>query len=309
MSLLSFPPVARSAATAIQVLATWSGRAGQRRRFPEIPGRTRRVRIPTSHGPVPATLYLPPTGSDDPPPAHVNFHGGGFVIRSPEQDDPLCRYLAAHARVAVFNVDYPVAPRHPFPVPPRVCHQVVRWIAEHGGESGVDGTRLSVGGQSAGGSLAAAVARLARDTGGPRLALQVLHYPPLDLTLSGREKLRARRRAERPFLRPWMAEIFDTAYVPDRARRTDPLVSPAHGEHDLTGIAPALLITARLDLLHDEGVRYAASLRRAGALREHRDVPGVDHGYDLLGVADEVTRASYDLIAEHLIDVRAGGPD
>ncbi|MCI2415824.1 alpha/beta hydrolase [Saccharopolyspora sp. K220] len=310
MSFLSWPPAARLAATAFQSLAHLAKTGGQVR-FPEIPGRTRSVRIPTGHGPVPATVYLPPDGTESPPAAHVNFHGGGFVIRNPEQDDPLCRYLAARAGVAVINVDYPVAPQHPFPMPPKACYEVVRWICEHGTDLGVDRCRVSVGGQSAGGALAAAVARQARDLGGPDISLQVLHYPPLDLATSGKDKLRARTRSERPFLKPWMAEIFDNAYTPEKAQRTDPLVSPALGENDrdLTGVAPALVITAELDLLRDEGVRYAESLRRDGVLREHRDIRGADHGYDLLGGADELVREMYDLIASHVIAASAKSSD
>jgi acetyl esterase len=316
MSVLSCPPVARFAAAVFQSAGARMARTGKQVRFPDIPGRTRPVRIPTTFGPVPATVYLPPAGTTAPPPAHVNLHGGGYVIRNPEQDDPLCRYVAAHAGVAVFNVDYPVAPRHPFPVPPKACYEVVRWISEHDTDLGVDGSRLTVGGQSAGGALAAAVARQARAAGGPHISLQVLHYPPLDIATSGKDKLRARNRPERPFLTPWMAEIFDTAYIPDRARRADPLASPAFGDNDrdLTGIAPALVITAELDLLRDEGARYAEALRRAGALREHRDVPGVDHGYDLLGGPEELVLESYDLIASHVLTETSGpatpsGPD
>ncbi|SFS82233.1 alpha/beta hydrolase [Saccharopolyspora flava] len=298
--MLLRPTSSRLAARMIQSVTSLASRSRRRPRFPEIPGTTRRVEVPTSHGPVAATLYLPAEGGTRP--LHVNLHGGGFIIRYPEQDDALCRYLAAHAGVAVLNVDYPVAPRHPFPIPPKVCFEVVRWAAEHAAELGADGDRLSVGGASAGGSLATAVARQARDAGGPHLALQVLHYPSLDLMTPVREKLRERDRSEPTFLKPWMGAVFHDSYLPDRALGADPLASPAHGDNDrdLAGIAPAVVITAELDLLRAEGVRYARSLERAGALREHRDLPGLDHGYDQLGGDDTPARETYDLIAGHL---------
>ena len=222
-------------------------------------------------------VYRPETAGSTP--VHVNFHGGGFVLPLTEGDDPLCRFLAAASGVTVLNVDYVLAPQHPFPAAPHQAYEVVRWVAAHGAEHGWDGSRLTVGGQSAGGALAAAVCRQALDQGGPPIALQVLHYPPLDLVTSAKDKHAA---ALKPVLRPWMAEVFDGSYVPDPKQRADPLVSPAHEADtaDLRDIAPALVITAELDLLRAEGDRYAERLRQSGALVEHHVVPGADHGYD-----------------------------
>jgi acetyl esterase len=205
--------------------------------------------------------------------------------------------------VVVLNVDYALAPQHRFPAPPRQAFEVVQWIASHGAEHGWDGSRLSVGGQSAGGGLAAAAARQALEQGGPSIALQVLHYPPLDLAMSARDK---RAAVAKPMLRPWMADIFDSAYVPDPRERADRLVSPANPADtaDVKGIAPALVITAEFDLLRAEGERYAERLRKAGALVEHHDVPKADHGYD--GKDAEKARQAYALIARHVR--QAAGP-
>jgi acetyl esterase len=242
-------------------------------------------------------VYLPPAGTAGRPPVHVNFHGGGYVMSMPMMDDALCRFLAVEAGVVVVNVQYVVAPQHPFPAPTTQAYEVVRWVAGHGAEHGWDGARLTVGGQSAGGGLAAAVARQALERGEPSIALQVLHYPPLDLATAGRDKKAA---VARPMLRPWMADVFDTSYVPDPEERADRLVSPAHpgDSADLRGIAPALVVTAEYDLLRAEGVRYAERLRAAGALVEHHDVAGADHGYD--GSDDEKARSTYALMARHL---------
>ncbi|MFF4400960.1 alpha/beta hydrolase fold domain-containing protein [Streptomyces sp. NPDC001480] len=306
MSLLARPAVAQLAARTMQTLSRLASRrasgagsdASWHARFPEHPRRTRELTIPTTVAPARATVYLPEAAADGPPPpVHVNLHGGGYVMDLTEIDDPLCRFLAARAGVVVVNLDYVVAPQHPFPEPPRQAFEAVRWIASHGAEQGWDGTRLTVGGQSAGGGLAAAVARQALEEGGPEIALQVLHYPPLDLATGARDK---RAAGPRPMLRPWMADVFDTSYVPDPKRRADPLVSPAHPSDtaDLTGIAPALVITAEYDLLQAEGARYAERLRAAGALTAFHDVAGADHGYD--GQDDERAREVYALITRHL---------
>ncbi|MCX4405116.1 MULTISPECIES: alpha/beta hydrolase [unclassified Streptomyces] len=316
MSLLARPAVASFAAKSMQRLALAADRrpggrgsaAAWHARLPEFPRTVRELTIPTSVAPARVTVYRP-ASEGPPPPVHINFHGGGFVMPLTEIDDPLCRFLAAEAEVTVLNVDYVVAPQHPFPAPPRQAFEVVRWIAEHGAEHGWDGSRLSVGGQSAGGGLAAAVARQALEEGGPSIALQVLHYAPLDLATSAKDKHAA---IAKPVLRPWMADVFDTCYVPDPRERADRLVSPAHPSDtaDLKGIAPALVVTAEYDLLKAEGVRYAERLQRAGALVEHHDVPQVDHGYD--GKDDEKAREIYALIARHVrraVDTGTGKAD
>ncbi|MFI7498624.1 alpha/beta hydrolase [Streptomyces sp. NPDC049687] len=305
MSLLARPALATRAAKTMQGLTRLASRrsggpgstAALQTRFPEYPRDTRDLTIPTSVAPAPVTVYLPPGGTATGPPVHVNFHGGGYVMSMPELDDALCRFLASEAGVAVVNVKYVVAPQYPFPAPTTQAYDVVRWVAEHGAEHGWDGERLTVGGQSAGGGLTAAVARQALERGGPSIALQILHYPPLDLATGAKDKKAA---VARPVLRPWMADVFDTSYVPDPRERSDRLVSPAHPSDtaDLEGIAPALVITAEYDLLRAEATRYAERLRAAGALVEHHEVGGADHGYD--SKDDEKARLAYALMARHL---------
>jgi acetyl esterase/lipase len=302
MSVLTRPAVASAAARVMQRLVLLADRLGGKApgaspdRFPEFPRDTRELTVPTSVAPAKVVAYLPPAPGAQPP-VYVNFHGGGYVMPLTEMDDALCRYLAAEAGVVVLNVDYALAPQHRFPAPPRQAFEVVRWVAAHAAEHGWNGARLAVGGQSAGGGLAAAVARQALETGGPPIALQVLHYPPLDLAMNARDKHSV---IAKPALRPWMADVFDAAYVPDRRERADRLVSPAGSADtaDLTGIAPALLITAEHDILRAEGERYAERLHGVGALVEHYDIPGVDHGYDVKDL--ETARAVYARIARHV---------
>jgi acetyl esterase len=299
MSVLGIPAVSVVVARIMQGLMPFAAGSIRRRTtavFPEYPGTTHEITIPTSVAPARAVVYRP-AGQDPRPPVHVNFHGGGYVMPGVQLDDPLCRYLAAEAGVVVVNVDYVVAPKYRFPAPPQQAFQAVQWIAGHGAEHGWDGSRLTIGGQSAGGGLAAAVARQALEQDGPAIAVQVLHYPPLDLTKALGDKSSA---LAKPMLRPWMGEVFDNAYVPDRAVRADRLVSPAclADTADLTGIAPALVITPEFDRLHPEGLRYAQRLQEAGALLEHVDVPQADHAYDMSD--PDRAREIYARIADHI---------
>ncbi|MDY6998642.1 MAG: alpha/beta hydrolase, partial [Actinomycetota bacterium] len=267
-------------------------------RFPDIPGDTTPVTIPTRHGDAPATVYRPPAGTPHPP-VYVNVHGGGFAVGHPEQDDPWCRYLAANAGVVVINPDYVLAPRRRFPAAPQQIYDIVCWAA--GGGHDWDGARLCVGGQSAGGNLSAAAARLALDNGGPRIALQVLHYAPLDLVTSTWDK--PSPLGLRAVLTPWMGEAFDTAYIPDRSRRRDPLASPAWADNTagIGGIAPALIIAAEYDRLRDEAHRYATALEAVGALAGYHVVRGADHGYNLHSDTSASTVATYARIVDHVL--------
>lgn len=270
-------------------------------RFPEIAGRTTTVSIPTRHGQTAATIYHP-VASRQRPGVYVNVHGGGFVIGHPEQDDPWCRYLAAHANVVVVNTDYALAPRKRFPTPAEQVYDAVQWASAP--EREWDGARLCVGGQSAGGNLAAAAARLALQNGGPRVSLQVLHYPPLDLVTRAQDKRTPLGR--RAVLKPWMGTMFDTAYIPDPDTRRHPLASPAWGSNGdgLAGIAPALIIAPEFDRLRDEAWAYARKLDAVGSLAEFIEVPAVDHGYNIMSGAPgaaEVTRGIYACITEHVI--------
>lgn len=295
MSLLSRQPVADTLARLFARFVNPTPRRAVR--FPDIDGRTSTDVVATRHGPAPVVIYRPADVTDGRG-VYVNVHGGGFVVGHPEQDDPWCRYLAAHAGVVVVNVDYVLAPRSRFPAAAEQLLDVVRWAAAP--ERDWDGGRLCVGGQSAGGNLAAAVSRMALEEGGPPIALQVVHYAPLDLVTRTADK--ASPLGSRAILKPWMGEVFDTAYLPDRDHRTHRLASPAWGSNaeDVAGIAPALIITTEYDRLRDEGVHYAAKLDAAGALVRHHDVSGVDHGYNIMSDNADTTRRMYEFIAMHV---------
>jgi acetyl esterase/lipase len=299
MSILGTPLVADALARLLQRRP--GPRPPRELSFAELPARTETVTIPTRHGAVRAVVYRP-EDSGGPAPVYVNLHGGGFVVRHPEQDDPLCRYLAAYAGVAVVNVDYDTAPQHRFPVPVEEAYDVVRWAAGPG--HGWDGARVCVGGQSAGGSIAAGAARLALEQGGPALALQVLHYAVLDLATSPASKNVAGQRVTSVV----MERLFDAVYFASPEATRDRLASPAWGSNGdaIAGIAPALVITCEFDRLRDEGAAYAGKLAAVGALREHADVPGTGHGYNLYVRDRALVEDSYARIAKHVVAATAG---
>ncbi|MFF4787170.1 alpha/beta hydrolase [Streptomyces griseorubiginosus] len=265
-------------------------------RFTDIPAYTETLRVQTGAGPVKCTVYRPTgTAADAPAPVYVNFHGGGFVVARPEQDDHLCRYIAATAGCVVVNVDYAVAPQRPYPAAVTQAYDVTAWIAGNGAAGGWDGSRLAVGGHSAGGNLTAAVCRLARERGTFTPRLQIIDSAPLDQRADPETK---RSLVAKPLLSPQLMRIFTAAYVPDPADRAHPLVSPGLAD-DLAGLPPALVITAENDRLRDEGDAYAKALEAAGVPVTHRVFEGVDHYFTHVGPAPS-GRAAIDLMASSL---------
>ncbi|WP_329341325.1 alpha/beta hydrolase [Streptomyces sp. NBC_01352] len=251
-------------------------------RFTDIPKRTDSLQVETGAGPVTCTVYRPPATTDATDalaPVYVNFHGGGFVVARPEQDDHICRYIAATAGCVVINVDYAVSPQRPFPAPVTQAYDVTAWVAENGPANGWDGSRLAVGGHSAGASLTAAVCRTARDRGTFTPRLQIIDSAPLDQVADPAAK---HSPIAKPLLTPHLMRVFTAAYVPDSADRAHPLVSPGLAD-DLAGLPPALVITAEHDRLRDEGDAYAKALDAAGVPVTHRVFEGVDHYFTHTG--------------------------
>ncbi|MFI1355292.1 alpha/beta hydrolase [Streptomyces sp. NPDC020898] len=251
-------------------------------RFTDIPKRTESLRVETGAGPVDCTVYRPPAAADTtdtPAPVYVNFHGGGFVVARPEQDDHICRYIAATVGCVVINVDYAVAPQRPYPAAVDQAYDVTAWVAENGPANNWDGSRLAVGGHSAGANLTAAVCRTARDRGTFSPRLQILDSAPLDQVSDPSTKLSP---IAKPLLAPHLMRVFSAAYTPDPADRAHPLVSAGLAD-DLAGLPPALVITAEHDRLRDEGDAYAKALDAAGVPVTHRVFAGVDHYFTHTG--------------------------
>jgi len=224
-------------------------------------------------GPIRIRLYAPETPATLP--ALVYFHGGGWVIGSIETHDGLCRALANAARIAVVSVDYRLAPEHPYPAGVDDAYAATCWIAAHAEDLWIDSERIAVGGDSAGGNLAAVVALKAREFGSPRLAFQLLIYPITNNDLDTPSYL---ENAEGFMLTRAEMAWFWGHYLASPEQGSEPYVSPLRAE-DLAGLPPALVITAEYDPLRDEGETYAARLQQAGVPTMLVRYPGMIHGF------------------------------
>jgi acetyl esterase len=248
----------------------------------------RDVVIPGPAGDIPARLYRPQGSTPDQVlPVLVYFHGGGWVIGNLESHDGACRSLANRAGAAVVSVDYRLAPEHRFPAAVDDCWAATQWVAEHGAELGVDGDRLAVGGDSAGGNLAAIVALLARDAGAPNVRLQVLVYPAVDARMHSPS---IDENAKGFLLTKEDMEWFYGHYgIADAVgdMRVSPLLAASH-----EGVAPALVLTAEFDPLRDEGELYATKLQEAGVSVDLTRYDGMIHGFfGMLGDIDAADQA------------------
>lgn len=244
---------------------------------------------------VPVRIYRP--SEERALPVIVYLHGGGFVLGSLDSHDRLCRTLAAGVGAAVVAVDYRLAPEHPFPAAVDDAWSATRWVLDRGADLGFDVARVAVAGDSAGGNLAAVVAQLAHDAGLP-LRSQVLIYPVIDRRLDRPSML---DNAEGYVLERADMDWFWQQYDPEGVAPSDPRAVPL-ARADLSGLPPALVITAEHDPLRDEGEEYAARLEDAGVVTKVLRFDGMFHGFvqmpRLLSAADEATAA----IIEHLAD-------
>ena len=229
---------------------------------------------------VPLRVYRPlGAAAGAPLPTLVYFHGGGWVIGDLDTHDVLCRQLTAEAGMMVVSVDYRLAPEAKFPAAADDAWAATRWIVANASRLGVDTKRVAVGGDSAGGNLAAVVALMARDAGAPSIAYQVLLYPVTDV---GTETGSYRSFAEDYLLtRDGMKWFFDH-YLRSQADAKDWRVSPLRAK-SLKGVAPALIVTAGFDPLRDEGEAYAHALRDAGVRVDYVCYGGMIHGFAPMG--------------------------
>jgi acetyl esterase len=230
-------------------------------------------------GNVPLRMYRPHNPSGQMLPVLVFYHGGGWVVGDLDTHDHVCRYLAGHAGVVVAAVDYRLAPEHKFPAAFDDACAAVRWITGKASDLGIDRSRVAVGGDSAGGNLAAAVALALRDEGDVPLSLQLLIYPALDFTADN-DSLRDNGKGY--MLTRAAMEQFSDWYLPKRITRTDPHASPQLAA-DHSGLPAAFIQTAEFDPLRDEAIAYSATLRQAGVPVEHRHYEGMIHGFARMG--------------------------
>ncbi len=234
------------------------------------------LQLPVTGGQLPLRLYRP--AGQAPQPALVYFFGGGWTLGQIDTCDGICRTLANAVGCVVIAVGYRLAPEHKFPVAVNDCYDAVTWIAGHAGELGVDPDRLAVGGDSAGGNLAAAVTLLAKQQGGPALAAQLLVYPN---TCFGADTESMADNDDPSMFNRRSVDWYWGHYLatPDDGR--NPLASPLLAP-DLSGLPPALVITAEYDPLRDEGEQYAHRLQAAGVPAELSRYEGMMHGFFLM---------------------------
>jgi acetyl esterase len=257
---------------------------------PPIPmAQVEKLEMPGHGGPIPARLYVPANvAGDAAAPLLLYFHGGGWVIGDLDTHDGTCRFLAAAAGATVLAVDYRLAPEHPFPAAVEDAWAAFAWAAANGTRLGIDPARIAVGGDSAGGNLAAVVSLLARAGGGAMPAMQLLIYPPTDAAA----ELPSRRLfAEGFLLTKRDMDLFEQAYLPPGCDAADPRASILLAP-DLRGLPPAYVATAGFDPLRDEAEAYALRMREAGvrvALRRH---PGLTHNFVNLTAISRTSRAA-----------------
>ena len=212
-------------------------------------------------------------------------HGGGKFLLTLDMYDPVCKYYAAQADVAVLSVDFRLPPEHPYPIPAEDCYAGLVWLAEHADELGVDPNRIGVIGDSGGGGMAAGAVLMARDRGGPKVAKQILIYPMLD----------DRNTVEDPALTAYATWTYDDnhtgwqCYVGDAIGSEDvsPYAAPSRAE-DLSGLPPTFIDVGELDIFRDESVDYATRLVSAGVSVEFHLYAGAPHGFEMYGFGTKV---------------------
>ncbi|UYN94180.1 MAG: alpha/beta hydrolase [Enhydrobacter sp.] len=231
--------------------------------------------LPGPAGPIAFRRYRPLGALDAPLPTLVYYHGGGWVIGNIETHDSTCRRIANRSRCQVVSIDYRLAPEHPFPAPIEDSLAAFRHIRDNALAFGADGSRLAVGGDSAGGNISAVVCQACRDSGERGPAFQMLIYPATD---ARRQTASHRDFATGYFLEAPLIDWFWKAYVPAASDLADLRLSPLLAT-DFRGLPPAFVLTAGFDPLRDEGRAYADRLIDSGVKTTYVNYPGTIHGF------------------------------
>jgi len=250
-------------------------------------------RIPGPAGQIPVRIYAPQASGTLP--VLVYYHGGGWVIGTFDTHEAVCRHLAKQAGAMVVAVDYRLAPEHKFPAAAEDCYAATCWVASNAATLGIDAHRLAVGGDSAGGNLAAVVSLMARDRGGPSIAFQLLVYPVTDHSY---DTPSYRENADGYLLTKEAMVWFWDHYLREPADGANAYASPLRAA-SLAGLPRAMVITAEYDPLRDEGEAYARRLRESGVDVVLKRYDGIIHGFFMLtGVFDEAIAAISDAATE-----------
>lgn len=233
------------------------------------------IRRDVDAGGVPARLYRREEAADLGEPVLLFLHGGGYIACSLDSHERMCSRLARLAGCAILSVDYRLAPEHVFPAAVEDATTALEWLTHHAATLDLDATRIAIGGDSAGGTLAAVTAIRARDNGKSPVIHQLLIYPGTDLADQTQSE---RDYATGFFLDAEFAELCITSYLPNASDRAHPWASPLRTQ-DLAGLPPATILVAECDPLRDEGAAYAARLRDAGVVVNYHQYAGMFHGF------------------------------
>jgi acetyl esterase len=256
---------------------------------------TYQLSIPSDYGPIPARYYRA-TKDKKPCPLLVYFHGGGFMLGSVALYDTTCRRLAAQSGCAVLSVDYRLAPETQFPGAVLDAYAATRWASDHAQLLNIDPSRIAVGGDSAGGNLAAVVAQMAQDSREFSVALQALIYP---ITDHSREYPSYQRNASGYMLTRAALHWFMDNYLPDHEDRKHWMASPMLRE-SLKGLPEVLVISAEFDPLVDDNEAFVRRLKEAGVKTSHVCFPGMIHPFFTLGCVVDDTAKAESLVADAL---------
>jgi len=254
--------------------------------------------IPTDGFDIPIRIYA--NHSDKNLPVLLFFHGGGWVIGNINTHDGICRQLAKVAKVVIVSVDYRLAPEHPYPTPLMDCYAALEWVYENAAKIGGNPKKIAVGGDSAGGNLAAAVCLKAKAENGPKISYQALVYPVTDL--SKLTTVSYQNFATKFFLTKDMMAKYINYYIADTATRLEGYASPLLAP-DVSDLPPALVITAGFDPLRDEGEAYGERLKAAGVPTTITRYKGTIHGFFGLGALGKAGVVAVKEVGDKLMEV------
>lgn len=261
------------------------------------------VWVPTRHGNVRCLITRPaadaPLNNGSKPPVYINIHGGAFLIGAPEQDTHFSRGVAGEVGAVVVNVDYTTAPKAKYPQAQEECYDVLKWVAESGDSQDWDGTRISIGGGSAGGQIALGVLELARLAQGPAVRSAVLVVPSVNMSASPDSYVSSYAKA---MVSPTLVETLLAAYFPDKSVRKDYMASPLLGNSEqLASIPPALIVSAEYDTLRPGIEQFVERLNNEGVQLTYKEFAGHDHDFPLKAGATEAQIELGELISTHLL--------
>lgn len=263
----------------------------------------RMIRVPTRHGLVRCYIYQAhaeaPLAVGGLPPVHVNIHGGGFILTNPRQDDHLCQFIAAEVGATVVNIDYSTAPEVRFPVAEEQCYDVLDYVSSAGDAMGWDGTRISLTGASAGAKLVLSALHLAHEASRPVVRAAATIVPFVDATLTPQQYTSVLKK---PAIDAEIIRLVQATYFVDKARRAEPLASPAFDTELADYVPPLLILGGQHDTLAPQIDRFVERLKTQGAPVTYRKFEEQDHDFMGIDATPHTVMAEFlELIREHLL--------